>query len=387
MDLNPKIDPLTLAQAMMRCPSVTPEDAGALDVLETALTGLGFRCHRLKFSAPGTPDVDNLYARLGEAAPNFCFAGHTDVVPPGDRASWSVDPFAAVVQDDQLVGRGATDMKGAIAAFVAATAAFVAGRGRDFGGSISLLITGDEEGPAINGTAKVLQWMAAQGEVIDACVVGEPTNPTALGEMIKIGRRGSLTGRLKVLGAQGHVAYPHLADNPIPRLVRALTAIAGRRLDDGNADFQPSNLEITTVDVGNPASNVIPAEARATFNIRYNTEHTGAALESWLRATIAETAGAHELSVEYGAAPFLTARGRLSALLSDAIGDVLGRTPELSTTGGTSDARFIRNFCPVVEFGLVGQTMHKVDERVRLADLADLTAIYRRLLERWFGPE
>lgn len=385
MDAIPQVEPVALARDMMRCPSITPADAGALDVLQAALEGLGFRCHRLPFSAPGTPDVDNLYARIGDGGSNFCFAGHTDVVPPGERARWSVDPFAAAIQGDWLIGRGAADMKGAIAAFVAAAGRFLARHGRDFGGSISLLITGDEEGPAINGTAKVLRWLAERGERLDACIVGEPTNPTRLGEMVKIGRRGSLTGRLRVLGAQGHVAYPHLADNPIPRLVRTLAALGARRLDEGNADFQPSNLEVTTVDVGNPASNVIPAEARATFNIRYSTEQTGAGLEAWLRETVAREAGAHELAIEHGAEPFLTSRGRLTEVVSEAIRLVTGTLPELSTTGGTSDARFIKDHCPVVEFGLIGQTMHKVDEQVRLSDLAAIADIYLAVLERWFA--
>ncbi|MCW5751645.1 MAG: succinyl-diaminopimelate desuccinylase [Alphaproteobacteria bacterium] len=379
------IDPVALARQLIRCPSVTPDDAGALGALAAALEKLGFVCHRLRFAAPGTPDVDNLYARWGTGGRHFCFAGHTDVVPVGDRAGWSIDPFAAEIVDGQLYGRGAADMKGAIAAFVAAAGRFLARHGRDFGGSISLLITGDEEGPAINGTAKVLDWLAARGERLDACLVGEPTNPTRLGEMVKIGRRGSLTGRLRVLGAQGHVAYPHLADNPIPRLVRTLAALLARRLDEGNADFQPSNLEVTSIDVGNPASNVIPAEARAILNIRYSTEQTGAGLEAWLRETIARGAGAHELGIEHGADPFLTPRGRLSEVVSAAIRDVTGIIPELSTTGGTSDARFIRKHCPVVEFGLVGQTMHKVDEQVRLADVRAIADIYLAVLERWFG--
>jgi succinyl-diaminopimelate desuccinylase len=389
MDTLPAVDApdlaLDLARDLIRCPSVTPEDAGALDVLERALRPLGFACHRLRFSAPGTADVDNLYARYGDAAPNFCFAGHTDVVPVGDRAGWTVEPFAAELHDGVLLGRGAADMKGAIAAFVAAAARLIGERGTRLGGSISLLITGDEEGPAINGTAKVLQWLAARGERLDACLVGEPTNPTRLGEMVKIGRRGSLTGRLTVAGVQGHVGYPHLADNPIPRLCRMLLAIAEPRLDEGNAHFEPSNLEITSVDVGNPAANVIPAEARAVFNIRFNTEHTGPGLERWLRERLDRIGGRYRLEVELGAEPFLTEPGPFSELIQAAVADVLGARPALSTTGGTSDARFIRAHCPVAEFGLVGQTMHKTDERVRLADLAALTEIYARVLSRYFG--
>ncbi|HYM33253.1 MAG TPA: succinyl-diaminopimelate desuccinylase [Candidatus Cybelea sp.] len=385
MDAKAAIDTLALSRAMIRCPSVTPADAGALDVLQAALEGIGFRCRRLKFSAPDTPDIDNLYARYGSAEPNFCFAGHSDVVPAGDRARWSVDPFAAVVRDGQLVGRGAADMKSAIACFVTAAQRVIAARGGKVPGSISLLITGDEEGPAVNGTAKVLQWMAAHGERIDACVVGEPTNPTRLGEMVKIGRRGSLTGRLTVLGAQGHVAYPHLADNPIPRLMRVLSELDARELDKGNAHFQASNLEVTTIDVGNPANNVIPAAAKAVFNIRYNTEQTAASLEAWIRDVCARLGGAHELAVEHGSNPFLTVPGRLTDTLVAAIADVTGTAPELSTTGGTSDARFIKDYCPVAEFGLVGQTMHKVDEHTAVADLARLADIYTRLLERWFA--
>ncbi|HUN49928.1 MAG TPA: succinyl-diaminopimelate desuccinylase [Candidatus Sulfotelmatobacter sp.] len=385
MDATAAVDALALSRQLIRCPSVTPTDAGALDVLQAALAALGFRCHRLKFAAPGTPDVDNLYARHGSAAPNFCFAGHTDVVPVGDRAGWTVDPFAAVVQDGRLFGRGAADMKSAIACFVAAAQRTIAAHGGRLPGSISLLITGDEEGPAINGTAKVLRWMAEQGERIDACVVGEPTNPTRLGEMVKIGRRGSLTGRLTVLGTSGHVAYPHFADNPIPRLMRVLGALDARELDRGNAHFQASNLEITTIDVGNSATNVIPAEAKATFNIRYNTEQTGAALEAWIRQTCDALGGTCRLDIEHGSDPFLTAPGPLSDALSAAIEAVTGRRPELSTTGGTSDARFIKNYCPVAEFGLASQSMHKVDEHVPLADLAALTDIYARLLDRWFA--
>jgi len=385
MDAAAAIDVLGLARALIRCPSVTPVDAGALDVLQAALEGLGFRCHRLKFSAAYTPDVDNLYARYGSAQPNFCFAGHTDVVPVGNAAAWTVDPFGALVQDGVLYGRGASDMKGAIACFVGAAQRFLAARSGKFAGSISLLITGDEEGPNINGTVKVLQWMAEQGETIDACVVGEPTNPTRLGEMLKIGRRGSLTGRLTVFGQSGHIAYPDLADNPIPRLMRTLTLLDERTLDRGNQHFQASNLEITTIDVGNPATNVIPAEARATFNIRYNTEQTGAALEAWICKTCAAAAGRHKIDIEQGSSPFLTQPGPLSDAVAAAVEAVTGRRPELSTTGGTSDARFIKSYCPVAEFGLASQTMHKVDERVPLADLAALTDIYARLLESWFA--
>ena len=381
---NSPIDPLELAAAMIRCPSVTPADAGALDVLQAALEGLGFTCHRLPFSEPGAADVDNLYARIGEAAPNFCFAGHTDVVPVGDAAAWSVEPFGARVIDGTLYGRGAADMKGAVACFVAAAARIIGDRGGPPGGSISLLITGDEEGPAVNGTAKVLSWLAERGERLDACVVGEPTNRERLGDMIKIGRRGSITGWLTVHGAQGHVAYPHHADNPLPRLVRTLAALDRETLDKGNAHFQPSNLEVTTVDVGNPAENVIPASARATFNIRFNDNHTGASLTAWLRDVCGRHAGAHDLEVRVSGEAFLTPPGPLSEMIAAAVERVSGARPALSTTGGTSDARFIKDHCPVAEFGLVGQTMHQVDERVAVADLGALTDIYAQVLEAYF---
>jgi succinyl-diaminopimelate desuccinylase len=382
----PHVDGIALAQDLIRRPSITPEDAGALDVLQQALESLGFTCHRLTFEEAGTPDVDNLYARLGTAAPNFCFAGHTDVVPVGDTAAWSRGPFDGEIVGDDLFGRGASDMKGAIAAFTAAVSGFLQQRNGAFPGSISLLITGDEEGPAVNGTVKVLQWMAERGETIDACVVGEPTNPNELGEMVKIGRRGSLTGRLTVHGTQGHVAYPHLADNPIPRLVAMLKAVNDPVLDEGNDHFQASNLEITTIDVGNAATNVIPAEAGATFNIRFNTEHSGESLSRWLRARCAEVGGAYDLDIAVGSEPFLTPPGAFSDLIADAVESVLGRRPELSTTGGTSDARFIKDYCPVAEFGMVGQTMHKVDERASVSGLKALAAIYQAVLERYFPP-
>lgn len=379
-DFDPR-DPLPLAQALIRCPSVTPADAGALDVLERALTALGFACRRLPFGGDGRPRIDNLYARLGDAAPNFCFAGHTDVVPVGQ--GWTAEPFAGEVRDGRLIGRGAADMKGAIACFVAAAARFV-GQG-SLPGSISLLITGDEEGPAVDGTRRVLDWLKAEGETLDACVVGEPTNPDSLGDMIKIGRRGSLNGRLRVFGSQGHSAYPHLADNPIPRLLRMLQSLTDEPLDHGSEHFQPSTLALTTVDVGNAATNVIPAEARAGFNIRFNDRHSGASLERWLRGRLDAVSGRYALDVEVSGESFLTPPGRLSQVLAAAIRQVTGRTPELSTSGGTSDARFIKDFCPVAEFGLVGQTMHKADEQVAVADLERLTRIYHASLDGFFG--
>jgi len=378
------LDPVALAQDLIRCPSVTPADAGALDLLAARLETLGFACHRLRFSEPGTQDVENLYARIGTSAPHFCFAGHTDVVPVGRAESWSVDPFGAAIHGDLLFGRGASDMKGAIAAFVGA-AERVLTRGPTLPGSISLLITGDEEGPAINGTVKLLRWLEARGERIDVCVVGEPTNPTHLGEMAKIGRRGSLNGRLHVDGMQGHVAYPDLADNPVPKLVRLLAALAAERLDDGTAHFQRSNLEITTVDVGNPATNVIPASASAGFNIRFNDLHTGAGLTERLRRRLDGEALPYRLEISISGQAFLTPPGPLSALLGRACRAVLGREPALSTSGGTSDARFIRYHCPVIEFGLVSQTMHKVDERASLADIRRLADVYAAMLEDYFG--
>jgi succinyl-diaminopimelate desuccinylase len=386
------LDPVALARDLVRRPSVTPEDAGALGVLERALSAMGFACHRLRFEEPDTAPVENLYARLGTAGPHLCFAGHTDVVPAGDPAAWSVDPFAGGVADGRLIGRGAADMKGAVAAFAAAVSRLLAGGGAP-AGSVSLLITGDEEGVAVNGTRKVLDWLRERGERIDACVVGEPTNPETLGEMVKIGRRGSMTTRLLVRGTQGHVAYPHLADNPLPRLVRMLAALTERPLDAGTAHFPPSTLEITTIDVGNPAANVIPAEGRATFNIRFNDLHDSASLQRWIRSTCeaacggaqGRTDGRFELDFRVSGEAFLTPPGPLSALVSEAVEAVTGRAPELSTTGGTSDARFIRAHCPVVEFGLVSRTIHQVDEHATLADIEALTEVYREILARFFA--
>ena len=377
-------DPIALAQALIRCPSITPDDGGALGVVEEALRALGFTCHRLTFGDADATPVHNLYARLGDGAPHLAFAGHTDVVPPGDPAAWRVDPFAGAVLDDELYGRGAVDMKGAIAAFIAAVARFLAEHRP--AGSISFLITGDEEGPAINGTRKLLDWLKQQGATPDACLVGEPTNPSRLGEMIKIGRRGSLTGWLTVPGVQGHVAYPERADNPIPRLLALLGALTAEPLDGGSDYFQPSELVITSVDVGNPATNLIPAEARATFNVRFNDRHSARALEVRLRKRLDAIAGRYELRTESSGEAFVTAPGPFSELLESVIERELDITPELSTSGGTSDARFIKDLCPVVEFGLVGATIHQVDERVPLADLEALTRVYRALLAAYVRP-
>ena len=382
-------DPVRLTQDLVRCPSVTPHEGGALDVLSARLEALGFTCTRLPFSQDGTPDVDNLYARLGTAQPNFCFAGHTDVVPIGDETAWSVPPFEAAIEDGVLVGRGATDMKGAIAAFVAAVSRLV--KDSTPKGSISFLITGDEEGPAINGTPKMLQWLEEQGEVIDHCLVGEPTNPTVLGEMIKIGRRGSVNAWLTVHGVQGHVAYPHLADNPLPRLAAMIERITREPLDDGTDHFQPSNLEITNIEVGNDATNVIPGAGRVRFNIRFNDSQTPEGLETRLRAqldSVVQThGGSYTLEMQVNGDAFVTQPGAFSAIVAEAVAQATGRTCELSTTGGTSDARFIKNYAPVIEFGLISQTMHKTDEQVAVSDLVQLTAIYEQVLRSYFAHD
>ncbi len=383
-------DALDLARRLIRCPSVTPAEGGALDSLEEVLGGLGFTCHRLPFSEPGTADVDNLYARLGAGGRNFCFAGHTDVVPVGDAKAWRFDPFGADVVDGILYGRGAVDMKGAIACFVAAAAGFLGTRSGGFDGSISLLITGDEEAEAINGTPKMLAWLVERGETLDACLVGEPTSNKNLADMIKIGRRGSLNGRLTVTGTQGHTAYPQLADNPLHHLVRMLDAVASDPLDAGNAHFPPSGLQITTIDVGNKVGNVIPAEARAALNVRFNDEHDSAAIEAWLRrhfdAALDSSAGArYELAVRVSGESFLCPPGPLSDLLGRAVEATLGRAPEFGTTGGTSDARFIKDHCPIAELGLLNATAHKVDEHVSLDDLRGLEAVYGAVLDGYFA--
>jgi succinyl-diaminopimelate desuccinylase len=378
------IDPVALARDLIRCRSVTPEDGGALAVLEGALAPLGFTCHRLPFAAPGTAEVQNLLAVIGEEGPHFCFAGHTDVVPPGDLAGWTVDPFGGEVIDGWLYGRGANDMKGAVAAMAAAAARHLKARGGKPKGRISLLITGDEEGPAVNGTRKVLEWMAARGLTPDAAVVGEPTNPRRMGDMVKIGRRGSLTGRLTVHGMQGHVAYPQFADNPLHPLVRALADLTAEPLDKGTAHFQPSNVQITSIDTGNEAPNIIPAEARARFNIRFNDLHTAASLEAWLRRRLDATGARYRLDLTVSGESFVTQPGRFTELVAGAVRAVTGLQAELSTSGGTSDARFIKDYAKVAEFGLVGETMHKVDERASLADIEALTEVYRRILDAWF---
>ena len=383
-------DPLELAQALIRCPSVTPTDAGALGVLEEALAGLGFSCKRLSFGDPDSqgPDalVENLYARIGAGRPNFCFAGHTDVVPPGAIGSWDNDPFAGITRNGILHGRGASDMKGSIAAFVAACSRFL--RGSHAYGSISLLITGDEEKDARNGTVRVLDWMQRHDEHIDACLVGEPTNPQRLGDMMKIGRRGSVNANLVVEGTQGHVAYPELADNPIPRLVALLSSLLAEAPDNGTDHFQPSNVEVTSVDVGNPVTNVIPDSATACFNVRYSPAHSPESLERWLRERLDRAAaGTYLLELDWSGPAFLTEPGRLTEVISRAVADVTGRQPEASTSGGTSDARFIQSVCPVVEFGGVGKTMHQVNEHVLIEDLRALADVYERVLGLFFETE
>lgn len=372
---------LSIAQDLIRCPSITPHNEGVMEVLTRHLEAIGFTCHRVTFSdAPGEP-TENLYARLGTAQPNLCFAGHVDVVPVGDAAAWSVDPFAAVVKDGYLYGRGTEDMKGAIAAFVAAAAEFAK---TSFNGSLSLLITGDEEGVAINGTKKMLPWLKAKGEVIDGCIVGEPTNPYTLGEMAKIGRRGSAYGVLTVKGKQGHAAYPEMADNPITRMLTVLQQLKHTPIDAGSEFFPPSNLEITSVDVNNPAGNVIPAQAVARFNIRFNDQHNAQTIREWVQQQLDAVPCDYDLQWRVSGESFLNPRGKLSDALTASVQEITGITPVLSTTGGTSDARFIKDICPVIEFGTTGSRAHAVDERVKVEDLEKLTAIYLRVMQHFF---
>ncbi len=373
------IDPIALAQELIRCRSVTPTEAGALDLLQRALEGLGFRCSRQVFEETDTAPVDNLYARLGTQGANLCYAGHTDVVPPGNADLWSSDPFAGTIRDGWLIGRGAVDMKGSIAAYLAALSRFLAGAKPK--GSLSLLITADEEGPSINGTRKMLSWVLEQGERLDGCIVGEPTSVERIGDMAKIGRRGSMNGWITVKGVQGHSAYPHLADNPVHRLVRLLRHLTEEPLDQGSDHFQPSSLQVTTLDVGNPATNVIPAEAGARFNVRFNDCHHSSDVEAWVRARMAQVGGDIDLKTRVSGESFLTPPGPLSAALSDAVAAVTGKAPELGTTGGTSDARFIKDACPVIELGLRNEWAHKVDERAPLHDIETLTRIYGRALD------
>jgi succinyl-diaminopimelate desuccinylase len=384
-------DVVELTRALVRCESVTPREAGALQHLEQTLASLGFRCERMDFSQAGTDDVANLYARIGTSGRHFCFAGHSDVVPVGDLSSWTIGPFSAELSDGYLFGRGAADMKGAIAAFTDAATRFLGKRGRDFGGSISLLITGDEEGPAVNGTVKMLKRLAERGETIDACVVGEPTSSRRFGDMMKIGRRGSMTVDMVVRGVQGHVAYPERLDNAIHRLSSLIEALVREPIDQGSTHFQPSSLQFTTVDVGNKATNIAPGVAKARFNVRFNDLWTSKTLLAHLKERLdrAHAAmggnGTIELSTQVSGESFYTPPGPLSELVAGAIRDVAGVEVELSTTGGTSDARFIRGYCPVLEFGLVGETMHKVDEKSAVADLRTLTRVYETVLDRYFA--
>ncbi|WP_234189139.1 succinyl-diaminopimelate desuccinylase [Shinella sp. NM-101] len=389
-------DPIENLATLIRCPSVTPAEGGALTALAAMLEPLGFTVERMVASEPGMPDIENLYARIGTEGPHLMFAGHTDVVPVGDAAAWTHNPFGAEISGGEMFGRGAVDMKGGIACFVAAVARHIEKNGPPKG-SVSFLITGDEEGPAVNGTVKLLQWAAERGERWDACLVGEPTNPDQLGDMIKIGRRGSVSGTLTVRGVQGHAAYPHLADNAVRGVIALTDALMHPPFDAGTENFQPSNLEVTTIDVGNRATNVVPAEASASFNIRFNDAWTAETVMAEIVRRL--DAAARDEKLRPGRAPvrydiqwaerpshvFLTRNNQLIASLSGAVEAVTGRAPKLSTTGGTSDARFIKDYCPVVEFGLVGQTMHMVDERVAVADLETLTVIYETFIARWFG--
>jgi succinyl-diaminopimelate desuccinylase len=388
MILDPT-DPVALTQALIRCESVTPHEGGALTLLQNILEPAGFECHRLPFSEPGTPDIDNLYARLGSGRPHLCFAGHTDVVPVGNEAAWKFPPFGGEIHDGILYGRGAVDMKGCVAAYVSATLRHLAKHGGLPRGSLSFLITGDEEGPSINGTAKMLHWLKARDEVIDACLVGEPSNPKALGDEIKIGRRGSLNAELIVHGKQGHSAYPNIADNPVPKLARIIDRLCSAKLDDGTANFQPSNLQVTVISVPNTATNVIPAIATAKLNIRYNDAWTRPKMEAWVHETAAkagvELGAKFDLTFSGTGDVFVTKPGPLVSTLRDAVKSVTGRTPALTTGGGTSDARFIKDHCPVVEFGLVNATIHQVDEHTSIEDLSNLTDIYGRFISNYFA--
>lgn len=386
-------DPVAIARELLRCPSVTPAEGGALAFLEKTLKAAGFTTHRMTFSEPGTPDVENFYARIGTGSPHLMFAGHTDVVPPGNEAAWTHPPFAGEIDDGVLYGRGAVDMKGGIAAAVAAALDYLAAHGgkpqKDGKGSISFLITGDEESVAINGTPKLLDWAHKHGETFDHCILGEPSNRDALGDTIKIGRRGSLNGTLIVHGKQGHVAYPERADNPVTGLVALIAALKAEPLDHGSELFDASNLEFTSIDVGNKTVNLIPGEARARFNIRFNDLHNQESLKTLLeKRALAAGDGKIRFSFEWepsNADVFVVEPGPFTDVVANAVTEITGRQPILSTTGGTSDARFIKNYCSVVEFGLVGQTMHAIDERVPVNDLVALTAIYRRILDRYFA--
>ncbi len=385
---NTATDSVSILQDLIRCPSVTPAEGGALTVLENLLSAHGFVCQRLIFKDNDTPDVENLFARFGSGAPHLCFAGHTDVVPPGRESDWSHPPFAAEIAGGFLYGRGATDMKGSIAAFAAAAIDHVRSNGKS-PGSISLLITGDEEGPAINGTVKALQWMKDNGHIPDHCLVGEPSCAEKLGDTIKIGRRGSVSFAVTVEGHQGHTAYPHKADNPIPKMARFIDIVSATGLDDGNVHFDPSTLAFTTVDVGNPTQNVIPARATAKFNIRFSTEHSVDSLKAWVAERIAEATaqagGVWTVSSRGGKDAFITEPGAFLGLVQDAVEQETGVLPKLSTAGGTSDARFIKDYCPVLEFGPTNATIHMTDERIAVDELRATQAVYARIVENYFS--
>ncbi len=382
-------DPIAILQNLIRCPSVTPNDAGVLASLESVLKPAGFKCTRLPFSAPDTPDVDNLFARFGDKEPHLCFAGHVDVVPTGDEALWSHPPFDAVIKDGIMYGRGTCDMKGSVAAFAAAAVDYVHSKNGAINGSISFLITGDEEGPAINGTTKVLDWMKQNDQIPDECLVGEPTSAKVFGDGIKIGRRGSITFYVTVKGTQGHAAYPHLSKNPIPILARLIDQLCSKPLDEGTKQFGPSTLAVSTFDVGNPASNVTPERATAVFNIRFNTQHSADSLIDYVQKHCDnvqnELGGEIEFSHIIGAECFLSEPGPLLATLQKALEKETGRQGETNTAGGTSDARFIKNFCPVIEFGPLNKTIHQVDENIAIADLEALTRVYRDVIENYFA--
>ena len=383
-----KINELQLAKELIRFPSITPTDAGVMRFLEKKLKKLGFRTKILEFREKKSKPVKNLYARLGNKTPNFCYAGHLDIVPPGNIKDWTVNPFRPSIKAGHLIGRGANDMKSSVAAFVSAVSIFL-NNNKKFKGSISFLITGDVEGDAINGTKKVIDYLKKKKEKINFCLVGEPTNPNRLGEMIKIGRRGSLTGILTILGTQGHVAYPHRANNPSTTLIKILNELKNIKLDKGTKNFQPSNLEVTKINIDNNADNVIPKSAEATFNIRYSDKHSSSSLKKKLNKIIKQICKKNKskFKIEYRVSgeAFLTKPNKTTFMIQNIIKKITKIRPKLSTTGGTSDARFIKNICPCLEFGLVGKTMHKVDEAVSLSDLRKLTKIYSLILDNYFS--
>ncbi len=381
---NIEIDPVELSQSLIRCKSITPDQAGTLDLIQEILEKNGFQCSRLPFKEENSPEVDNLYATYGNKEPNLCFAGHVDVVPPGKIDQWEEDPFSGKIKNNLLYGRGAADMKSAIASFISASIKYILINKEKFNGTLSFLITSDEEGPAINGTKKVLQWLKKNNIKINDCIIGEPTNPTKLGEMIKIGRRGSLTGHLTFYGKEGHVAYPENADNPITQLINTLKVLNEKKLDDGNSFFQPSNLEITTIDVNNNVTNMIPQSASASFNIRFNDEHNSESLTKWIKEVCEATAKNHKLDIIVSGESFFSEPGKLSNIIVKSINDELGVEPILSTNGGTSDGRFIKDFSNVAEFGLIGKTMHKFNENISINDIRSLSIIYFNIIEKYF---